>query len=115
MSDSSLEKRLAEIEARVDGAKGAPWVAEGAEIYLGVSFGNEGVAWMQTWTGQIYAEGGHTEDDAEFIAHAREDVPWLIDRVRTIIDERDVFLSRLAQLNIQHEERLCTPTDQIEG
>lgn len=65
------EERLAEIEARADKAPPPPW---GMKIH---------------------------DDDPEdadvlaalFVSHARDDVPWLIDRVRALTAERDALVA----------------------
>ena len=64
------DDRLSEIEARTEAATPGPWKRSGSLVED--KHGNRmvqtwGLAWMQ---------------HAEFIAHAREDVPYLIARVR---------------------------------
>lgn len=61
------------------------------------------------------------EDDAEAIAHAREDVPWLIEQVResarreiTAFGEYQAWLEEKAQLLLEIKElkeKLCTYPD----
>jgi hypothetical protein len=67
--------RLADIKAREQAAFGGPWEALDAD-----ENGMHAVA----VDGTVLVEVGDF-CDAEFIAHAREDVPWLVERVRELI------------------------------
>lgn len=66
--------RLDEIKAREQAAFGGPWEALDAD-----ENGMHAVA----VDGTVLVEVGDF-CDAEFIAHAREDVPWLVERVREL-------------------------------
>lgn len=48
-------------------------------------------------------------DQIENVDRLSRKVDALGERLRTVTNERDVFLSRLAQLNVQYEEQLCAP------
>lgn len=84
------DERLAAIEARVAAAKRAPWQAFRfpggcfagrpirGEYLLFVSWDGESGA------GVAYSDGSLDEGDAEFIAHARQDVPALVREVRRL-------------------------------
>lgn len=94
-----MSDRLAEIEARADAATPGPWEADldrhgetrgiwpttpGGEQIIGsyvAADGFDSVGWS-----------GGTDDNLRFIAHARDDIPWLINRVR----ELEAQNSRLA-------------------
>lgn len=98
------EERLAEIEARAAKATAGPWAVDGssaADIALGVTYGDDTETWVQSSTGHIDDEGGHTVDDAQFIAHARTDVPWLVERVRALTAEHDQTLKAFAGYRVQ--------------
>lgn len=73
MSD---EQRLAEIRSRADAATPGPWLVGGAP----------NATWQQVYCPRDNnlnvvqsMRGGR---DASFVAHAREDIPWLLDLVR---------------------------------
>jgi hypothetical protein len=69
-------ERLAEIAARVGIATEGPWrVVEGHEIHQGAEFGDFAV-----YVAQTDPDCGCVQSvaDAEFIAHAREDIPALL-------------------------------------
>ena len=78
------DTRLNEIEARSNAATPGPWRADKSEQvqYRTVGAGFDGKECVQSWSGSDahYANGSRM-GDAEFIAHAREDVPYLLDEV----------------------------------
>lgn len=85
MSDD-VTQRLDEIREYSDRVRPGPWYARPNDLIGG---------WSVNLTGQTVGEGAEevasftTKDAAEFIAHAREDVPWLlgvIARVRKTLD-----------------------------
>ena len=69
-----MSDRLADIKAREQAAFGGPWEALDAD-----ENGMHAVA----VDGTVLVEVGDF-CDAEFIAHAREDVPWLVDQVESL-------------------------------
>ena len=76
------------IEARVNAATAGPWKALEArgEHWYAIS-ANEAVAWISSNDGSNESQ---REPDAQFIAHAREDVPALlaeVKRLRSIVAE----------------------------
>lgn len=78
------EQQLAEIRARVAGATAGPWMADGAEIYRAPW----GYVVIDQWVGEMLRieDEAASNADAQFVAHARTDVPSLlaeIDRLRT--------------------------------
>lgn len=81
-------ERLAEIAARASIATEGPWrVVEGHEIHQGAEFGDFAV-----YVAQTDPDCGCVQSvaDAEFIAHAREDVPALLadnERLRARVAE----------------------------
>jgi hypothetical protein len=83
------DERLTEIEARVAAAKCAPWRALHfpggmtwrqmyGEYLIFVSIDGESGA------GVAFSDGSFDEANAEFIAHARQDVPALVREVRRL-------------------------------
>ena len=44
---------------------------------------------IRCWLTAVTGDGPHGEDDAEFIAHAREDVPALVAEVERLIRDGD--------------------------
>jgi len=76
-------EKIAEIQARCDRASLGPWksMVEGRDHMSGSSF---------IMTGPPNARGadielsGATGDDQDFIAHARQDVPRLLEEVRRL-------------------------------
>lgn len=63
------------IEARANAATPGPWGALSPRADGASPVTRAGGAWIAPFT---------AEDDAEFIAHAREDVPALVDEVRRL-------------------------------
>lgn len=62
---------LAAIKARCEAATPGPWKADGCELYVHHS---------REWVGEtLRPDDPRAPRDAEFIAHAREDVPALVD------------------------------------
>ena len=80
--------RLNEIEARANAATEGPWELLGDGEYV-------------SGPGILVApdDGGVTSADAEFIAAARTDVPWLLDQV----ESRDKALDAVLRLADQME------------
>lgn len=81
-----MNKVLDTIQARADAATEGPWAVEvdedgfdGASVYL--KDGGYGTAYISQNMWQGPTEG---EADAEFIAHAREDVPKLVAALRAV-------------------------------
>lgn len=124
------DKQLAEIEARAAKATPGPWVAAGEEYIDELPDG----LWLEPSV-QVQAEAGKTrtlatihvgtgvDEDADFIAHAREDIPELIAHIRKLeverltADEREVVLDALGlkidalesdALAGRSEEDVCT-------
>jgi hypothetical protein len=90
----SGDDRLAEIEARVAAATEGPWTSRVIDQRQYVMGPGASVA----LTGYVDDEDVPFDDvaaDATFIAHARQDVPWLIAQVRAR-DEALTTPSRMA-------------------
>ena len=71
--------RLDEIKARAEAATQGPWSFDWSEGEVPVFYG------QTTKISGTFSVEANTIEDAEFIAAAREDVPWLIERVRELI------------------------------
>lgn len=67
------ESRLHAIAERAAAATSGPWTADGGPREF----------WVNGLPSLPY-EGNLLEPDAEFVAHAREDIPWLLDLVRKL-------------------------------
>jgi hypothetical protein len=86
--------RLDEIQARADAATPGPWEADTVQRGDCVVWGPNGAFianhqaephWLPAPNGAKRAAAFDVDKrDCEFIAHAREDVPWLIERVREL-------------------------------
>ena len=93
-------ERVKEIEGRAEKAKPGPWTWElngfsddPKELQVDHGWSHQGPDLVSAGDAQVIvaASWGHDADglsidraDAEFIAHAREDVPWLCERLREL-------------------------------
>lgn len=71
-------KELAEIRERAEKASPGPWAT------------SDDMTWDTTVRGPsmtIYDEGGHTREDADFIAHSRQDIPALLAHIEQLEGE----------------------------
>ena len=75
--------RLDEIRERLDAATPGPWVRNDEEFYARIC-------------AKEYADIAHVgrANDSDFIAHAREDIPWLLGEVARLTAERDAAVRR---------------------
>ncbi|WP_374711519.1 hypothetical protein [Symbiobacterium terraclitae] len=72
---SAVEQRLREIQERVSKASEGPWYVQSPRV--------------------ASVADGRWEENAEFIAHAREDVPWLLSLLREREEEIRQLRARL--------------------
>ena len=104
----SAADRLNQIEARANAATKGPWQRYGTwpyEVYAPRE--PDGGPYIASVTGT----DGDNEGNADFIAHARDDVPWLIEQVR----KRDAALQAVLDLhapdpycgNTHHDPNRC--------
>ena len=114
--------RLNEIEARANAATEGPWEWEGeakAEWELGA---NSLVPSRRPDDPVLYGYGYDasgievkTPADAEFIAHARTDVPWLLEQV----ERRDKALEAVRALHkpveVEPSETICSGCSTLRG
>lgn len=91
--------RLAEIAARIEAAAAGPWKADGAEIY-GAPHGHIDIEQWVAESLDIDDEKA-SNSNAAFIAHAREDIPFLLQLLR----EKDAEIAELqAKLAIRERQ-----------
>lgn len=74
MASDDLRARLAEIRAREEAATPGPWRVENNQQDLNRWVSSDD----QTLDINFGYLGNSTQNDARFVAHAREDVPWLL-------------------------------------
>ena len=96
-------KRLDEIEARANAATEGPWELLGGGEY--VSGPDILVA---------PDDGGVTSADAEFIAHARQDVPAFVAALRAVLELHAPTPSDIYPHDVCHHPHCTDPTDQME-
>jgi len=102
---TTLETLLGEIEKRVEAATHGPWsskLIESVENWYQVgkeSFGPikdqqnfREVCSFETWSNPNGQIAQTSKADAEFIAHAREDLPRLLKAVRLVREQRDMWI-----------------------
>lgn len=81
--DRITAEEIAEIQTRCDRASRGPWISmiEGRDHTSGCSFIRTGPPDAR---GDDIELSGATGDDQDFIAHARQDVPRLLEEVRRL-------------------------------
>lgn len=107
MNESESTDRLAEIRARLEAATRAPW--EAPLIDLGAIPSFKAVDFFFDSSFEAYpplGEAGpvfvaNSRENADFIAHAREDVPWLIAQLE---DERGKSIPALSPSRLDADE-----------
>jgi hypothetical protein len=90
-------ERIAEIQARCEAATAAPWVVEELDGYITGHVtakvhdycGNSGRAARRD---SVTHSDSMIQRDADFIAHAREDVPWLLDEIARLAESVEIGL-----------------------
>lgn len=96
--------RLTDIRERVQAATEGPWVAvagEGPNDWPIVCPDGSALGEYLCASPDDGVRGGHSEADAEFIAAARADVPWLLAEVERLTAERDRARDLAARLEAQ--------------
>lgn len=108
---TDITERLAAIEARVEAADDGPWRVRGPQVDPSWKWA-AGVESASLDPGEVDTTIAEVVDapDAEFIAHARTDVPWLVERVRELqaeclrVDEANTRLGeRVRELQAENE------------
>lgn len=78
-----VEKRMKEIRERCERATPGPWEIETYSNYVGYSiYGSMVGCLAERWYAESLSEKENVEmhGNAEFISHARQDIPWLLRR-----------------------------------
>ena len=88
--DKVLNARLEKIEARVKNATPGPWESfrEGQN--------HEDDSFIRTGGKNLYVTGGG-EHDQEFIAHARQDIPFLLEQLEDFVESNAPRLAQSAK------------------
>jgi hypothetical protein len=78
-----MSERLAEIEARVEAATEGPWKQgnDAPRSSFGVWSGPLGLVCS---TDSSSSDAPQAQANASFLAHARSDIPWLLERVKEL-------------------------------
>ena len=101
--------RLGEIKARADVATPGPWHAWDRGIGWEVHKGEECAPGCGRSCDALNGEfrDTFTRADAEFIAAAREDEPWLVSEVERLTAERDALAAQVARVEALGEKWLA--------
>ena len=92
----SAADRLNEIEARANAATEGPWEADPLEGNLDAPGGGVRVAEVGMWR----------DDDANFIARARTDVPALVAALRAVLDLADRWATQSTDYDEDTEQQI---------
>jgi len=84
MTTNSDSKRLAEIRERLEKATDGPWKAIDSDYETEWSVHGSEIIFDGNNVGDGYY-ASPSEDDAKFIAHSREDTPWLVKIVDALL------------------------------
>lgn len=95
---AATDERIAEIREREQDATPGPWACyeptpPDPDDGLWVMYETPEDGWVHTIT---HGDNCFTEDDAHFVAHARDDIPYLLTRIDALTTERDDLAARLA-------------------
>ena len=100
--------RLNEIEARANAATPGPWasVINDRRMYHVVTDNEE---FCQTYGPELYdSQGFFSDDDTEFIAHARTDVPALVAALYEVLDQHQrVVLPTYLPIGRMEDVSIC--------
>lgn len=114
MTDEMTDERLAEIRGRAEEATPAPWVRCSTDFREHRSHSAKTVA-----SGMVIAFAGYGPDggtvwcDAEFIAHARQDVPDLLVEVERLRARNADLSLRLDEVTHELEEHVAPERDRL--
>jgi hypothetical protein len=104
MTDRLSPQRESEIRERAEAATPGPWTVEADRQRLH--------RYVLDADGLVYIDfgyvGNRTQDDAEFTAHARADVPALLAELAAVRAERDELQARSRRLIEQWNKRAET-------
>jgi len=85
--------RLEEIKLRCEKATPGPWEYDGINNILTVPSGSEEDGYVSPFTAYL---GELKGKDIKFIAHAREDIPWLLTEVERLYDNLNSSNAKLS-------------------
>ena len=106
-------KRLDEIEARANAATEGPW-EEGERCVFTLDGAPVVSDDMVHYAHGMAGEGVCHGEDAEFIAHARQDVPALVAALRAVLELHAPTPSDIYPHDVCHHPHCTDPTDQME-
>ena len=80
----NIDERLAAIRARAEAATPGPWHIEDDSNFKNEEHAGSVVTEQGYYLAKIEPDVDDADGNAEFIAHAREDVPYLLDLVTAL-------------------------------
>lgn len=89
-------EHIAEIRKRCEAATPGPWWTCGGVCVA--SKGHEGLSLEDV-------NGDTQEEDFDFIAHSREDIPWLLSQLEEMTKERDIWRHQCECNNKKRQDR----------
>jgi hypothetical protein len=102
---------LAAIAARANAATPGPWCTDNTEIYQGSEYRADAF-----WVGETCrVDGPDAPADAEFIAHARTDVPALLARVAELEAQAATTRATTLREAAEHTRQTCPTRDEDTG
>ena len=113
MTDRLTDKEIEEIRERAEAATEEPWVkwVSGPEVFSGVTKNEPGSISHEEQIctlDDFMRDASQVDDDARFIAHARTDIPRLLDEVERLREERDRYREALTAIHemseLDHED-----------
>jgi hypothetical protein len=100
---TSEDARIAQIQERAEKATKGPWVAKPGDFGNEDRCGGIAVEGAKSFYDEIVTTDsgyyGPKWPDAEFIAHAREDIPYLLDHVAALTHAREEAQQQLAEVH----------------
>ena len=104
MNDTERERRLVEIRERVAKATPGPWRRDrwdDPEVQV-VAAGNEVVTWHRA---HVRQNDTRVVPNHELIAHAPEDLSWLLDQLKERDEHRRILIESLQFERGRHKEK----------
>ena len=122
MTQEDSVRRLAEIRERADKATPGPWEYEHEDYVSSVYLGSANAGSYPVQRAPIHRDTDITDRQAdearstvEFIAHSREDVPYLLSVIDSLTAERDHDRHRKEVAEFEREEVRAALTRAIEA
>jgi len=95
MNKEQILERLFQIEARAKAASPGPWREEYNSVLLAPDSPGKAKQMYDEWEKTIAA-------NMAFVAHAREDVPWLCSLVRELLAQRELPADQQERDSLKH-------------